>query len=345
MRMLLTLLLTATMPLAGVAQTLAPVTSFQPPAASARPVIDDNSAVPADFHAVPLWGTPDGRILAMISAGSAAYPTLPKSPQIGAPSEWRLIDVTNAVSADLLANLGDRSSANVSISGANLIAPALNAQCAGTDTSCATNALARTGALRVGLDWLANDNLDIDLSYGLSWLHRNDSLPADRPMPVYDTFVGVGSPLLPSLIVPGYDLANATSASVSGLGRLRVNDGNQVLDFGASLSRIQLSLPGSAPLTSLNQAAVSFGLEYGSFAGVATAHVIGPTDTLGPSSGNPRLTGLDVGFSWRTPWRGMFSFGAQNLWSTGSLPLAAPINHDADPNQARVPYVQYHQDL
>jgi hypothetical protein len=42
----------------------------------------------------------------------------------------------------------------------------------------------------------------------------------------------------------------------------------------------------------------------------------------------------------------MFSVGAQNLWSSGSLPyLNDPATRELDANQARVPYVQYHQDL
>ena len=53
-----------------------------------------------------------------------------------------------------------------------------------------------------------------------------------------------------------------------------------------------------------------------------------------------KWTALDLGVSWRTPWRGEISVGAQNLWSA---PLDAP--RDADPNQARTPYIQYRQDL
>jgi hypothetical protein len=345
MRKLLALLLIASMPLTGVAQSLAPVTSSALQNPATQPVIDDHNG-PVNFGAIPLWGTPDGRILAMISAGAAAYPTLPKSPQIAGATEWRLIDVTNAVSASVLANINDRSLAHIDLSRSNLLAPALSAgaQCANGDAACAGAALAQTGALRLGIDWLATDNLSIDLSYGLSWLHRNSELPGDRTIPVYDSLVGIGNPALPNLVIPGVDLSNAQSSSVNALGRLHLNE-TQALDFGASLSRIQLSIPGGAPLTSLNQAAVSFGLEYGPFTGTLTGHVLGPNEMVGPANGNPHLTGLDVGLSWRTPWRGMFSVGAQNLWSTGSLPLAAPIAHDADPSQARVPYVQYHQDL
>ncbi|MEP6940082.1 MAG: hypothetical protein ABI846_09980 [Rudaea sp.] len=342
MRKLLATLLIATMPLAGVAQSLAP-NGLPFDGSRLQPVIDDQAAR-ADMRGIPLWGTPDGRVLAMVSANGGAYPTLPKTPQLAGAPEWRLIDVTSAVSASVLTHINDKSSVHFDVGRTTLLSPLPAPGCAPAQADCANASLAVGGALRMGLDWLAGDDFSIDLSYGLSWLRRNSSLPGDRAIPVFDSLAGLGNPALPGLVIPGVDLANAQSASINALGRLRVND-EQSVDIGASLSRIQLSIPGSAPLTSLNQAAVSFGLEYGSFTGTLTTHVLGAADVIGSASPSPRLTGLDVGISWRTPWRGMFSVGAQNLWSTGSLPLAVPAYREADPGQARVPYVQYHQDL
>jgi hypothetical protein len=88
---------------------------------------------------------------------------------------------------------------------------------------------------------------------------------------------------------------------------------------------------------------VSFGLRYGSFSGNVTGHVLGPTDVF---SSNSRWTGLDIGLSWRTPWQGRLSVGTQNLWSSGAVPLLnEPGAREVESNQARIPYVQYHQDL
>jgi hypothetical protein len=60
---------------------------------------------------------------------------------------------------------------------------------------------------------------------------------------------------------------------------------------------------------------------------------------------SPQYTGLDVGLTWRTPWRARLTIGAEGL---GGEPLpwlpAAPGN--AEPAQTRtVPYVRYEQDL
>jgi hypothetical protein len=353
MRKLLALLLIASMPVAGVAQSLAPAPSVNPtqPALLDQMIgTRDELLAAADAHRVPLWSTPDGRILAMVAASGSAYPTLPMSPQIGAPTEWRLVDVTHVVSGGLLLRLTDSVAAHIDLGQASILLPASLPilQCAmDANGFCARSAtLAHGGELRLGTNWLAADNLNLDLSYGLSWLRRDNSTAEGHQAMGYAALPGVSDAALPTLIIPGAELANIQNSSISALGRLRLND-TQALDLGASLSRIQLSIPGAAPLTSLNQAALSVGMEYGAFTGTLTGRILSPSESINnPYVTNPRWTGLDVGISWRTPWRGMFSVGAQNLWSSGSVPLLnPPAAREIDPNQARVPYVQYHQDL
>lgn len=356
MRKLFALLLIASMPVAGFAQSLAPAIS---PSAGpdARPLlleqmlgarIDPLTAL--NPHEVPLWGTSDGRILAAVALSGGSYPTLPQSPRIGTANEWQLIDVTNLVSGSLLLRLGDNVAAHVDLAQSRILAPISppTLLCSGLDAnaSCgAAETLAHGGTLRIGASWLASDNLDLALNYGLSWTRHNNSLPLARQWSGYETLPGLSDSALPTLIIPGAELANVQNSSVSALGRLHLSDA-QAFDLGASLSRIQLSIPGAAPLTSLNQAAVSLGVEYGSFSGMVTGRMLGPNEPYGANAANPHWTGLDVGISWRTPWRGMFSVGAQNLWSSGSVPtLNPPATREIDPNQARVPYIQYHQDL
>ncbi|TLY53010.1 MAG: hypothetical protein E6K53_02360 [Gammaproteobacteria bacterium] len=344
MRKLFALLLIVSMPLAGVAQSLAPA---QPSSPFVGQLLEQRQLTnSADTHAIPLWGTPDGRILAMISTSSAT-PALPLAPQLASASEWRLIDVTQLVSTGVRMRLGESANAHVDLSQSALLAPA----CEPGKASCATeHALANSGQLRLGLNWLAGNDLDLDLYYGLSWL-RHNTAAGTLAATNYTALPGTASGALPALVgpagsglpalLPGLSLADTQTSSINALGRLHLND-TQAFDFGASLSRIQLSIPGAAPLTSLNQAAVSFGMEYGAFSGTLTGHLLGTNDVLG--LGATRWSGLDIGLSWRTPWRGRFSVGAQNLWSSGSLPLAPPVR-EGDANQARVPYVQYRQDL
>jgi len=55
-----------------------------------------------------------------------------------------------------------------------------------------------------------------------------------------------------------------------------------------------------------------------------------------------RWSAIDLGVTWRLPWRGELSVGAQNVWSSGNAP-SSPAG--PEPDQSRTPYVQYHQDL
>jgi hypothetical protein len=341
------------MPLVGVAQQAASVQPRVQPTAAASPQLleqmlgSSNLLGNADSRAMPLWGTPDGRILTLVAAGANHNPTLPKSPQLGDAGEWRLMDVTNLVSGGLLMRLGNDANAHVSLGRSALVAP-LAAGCTPTAASAdclGSSPFARGGDFRIGANWLATDNLELGLSYDMAWL-RHDNLGGSYPAASSSGFAGLGSPALP-LGLSGYSLLDAQNSQVNALGRFRLDD-DQSVNIGASLGRIQLSVPGtSTPLTSLNQAAVSFGVQYGSFGGNLTGHMLSPVDALGTGAASSRLSGVDLGVSWRTPWSGMFRVGTQNLWSSGSLPYLnnGPVSREIESSQARVPYVQYHQDL
>ena len=55
-----------------------------------------------------------------------------------------------------------------------------------------------------------------------------------------------------------------------------------------------------------------------------------------------RWEGLDLGLSWRTPWSGQLSVGAENVVTRGRNPFA-PTQGGTD--EGAVPYVRYQQDL
>lgn len=345
MRKLLALVLTVSMPIAGVAQSLAPAPQHSANSPQLLEQMLDSSSLlgNTDPRGVPLWGTPDGRILTLVAAGNNHNLMLPKSPQIG--NEWRLIDVTNLVSGGLLMRLGNSASAYASVGQAYVPAPLAGCSAQSPLPSCANlGPVARGGEVRVGSNWLAAGNLELGLSYDMAWLRHDNATSA--PISSYG-LAGLGSPAALPVGLSGYSLVDAQNSSINALGRFRLDD-DQSLNLGASLGRIQLSVPGtSTPLTSLNQAAVSFGVQYGSFGGNLTGHVLSPADPLGTNAVSSRLTGVDLGISWRTPWSGMLRVGTQNLWSSGSLPYFnnGPVSRELESSQARVPYVQYHQDL
>ncbi|HET7332369.1 hypothetical protein [Dyella sp.] len=136
-----------------------------------------------------------------------------------------------------------------------------------------------------------------------------------------------------------------SSTQVNARGRFALNGNSGVL-LGASMGRIRL-LPGNQlGLSTLDQKALSFGIEHGPVSTSIVGRTMQPepgTAVPGMLNAERRWNSIDLGVTWRLPWQGSLSFGAQNLWSSGnavSTPAGPP-----EPDQSRTPYVQYHQDL
>jgi hypothetical protein len=174
----------------------------------------------------------------------------------------------------------------------------------------------------------------VDFSYGLSWLQAREN---SSPLQVVPG-AGVDVPMLtlPSVLSSG--LKSGTAMFARGRWQL---DGDTALDVGASYGRGSVLPFGSmgSPLSGvdLDQLSLSLGLDAGSLRGAIVGHVLRSDD---PVLIGKKWSALDLGVSWRTPWRAEISVGAQNLWSA---PLDTP--RDSDPAQARTPYIQYRQDL
>lgn len=352
MRFLLALLFLALTPALGLAQSpiIGPASASGQGQLLMDQLLQARTGLGSDEGirtAMPLWSTPDGRILALVAMGSNSAPTLPQSPQFGSAADWHLVDVTSFVTGALTMRLADNASAYANFGHGIMLAPLYRVAIAsGCEQSSAfgigclkETTAGNTGALHLGTEWTAG-NVDLDLNYGLSWLHFGDQHAGQQPE--LDLLAGVGNVTLPTLVIPSYEFANVQSSGFSAQGRWRLDDA-QSLDLGAALSRIQYELPGMPLPPGLNQAALSVGLQRGAFSGLIVGRLLGPSD---PINGSQHWSSIDLGVSWRAPWRGVFSVGAQNIWSSGNLPaLTDPTTHEVDASQARVPYVQYHQDL
>jgi hypothetical protein len=141
---------------------------------------------------------------------------------------------------------------------------------------------------------------------------------------------------------PGVDgLADFDSSTqLNARGRVAL-DGKSGIDLGASVGRIQL-LPGNLLGTgTLDQKALSFGVDHGPLSGTIVGRSMQPS-LPGSLNADRRWNSIDLGVTWHLPWQGELSIGAQNVWSSGT-----PVNTPAgpEPDQSRTPYVQYHQDL
>ncbi|MEO9079999.1 MAG: hypothetical protein ABI268_11905 [Rhodanobacter sp.] len=189
------------------------------------------------------------------------------------------------------------------------------------------NQSSRIFGSEVGATYDAGD-YSVGLSVGSTTTpHRNVVLPRVLPGAV----AGVDG-------LSAFDSSNQLNA------RGRVALGNKSgVDLGASVGRIYL-LPGNLlGVNVLDQKALSFGVDHGPLSGVLTGRTMQPEAGIpGGSYSDKRWNSIDLGVTWRLPWRGSLSVGAQNLWSSGT-----PANTPAgpEPDQSRTPYVQYHQDL
>jgi len=169
----------------------------------------------------------------------------------------------------------------------------------------------------------------------------------------YSLGLSVGTTTTPSVTalprvlpgaVPGIDglYSFDSSSQLKARGRLALGSQSGI-DLGASVARIHL-LPGNLlGVDTLDQKALSFGVDHGPLSGVLTSRTMQPGSGLtGNFGADRRWNSVDLGVTWRLPWRGSLSVGAQNLWSSGS-PANTPVG--PEPDQSRTPYVQYHQDL
>lgn len=116
---------------------------------------------------------------------------------------------------------------------------------------------------------------------------------------------------------------------------------NGWVSIAGTLARARL-VPANAALLpqAWDSAEFSVGAGFGAFSGAVTSRVV---DVAGQGG---TWGGLDIGFTWRTPWQARLTIGAQNLVTRGnSNPWGLPDDDAAEAAQGRVPYVRYQQDL
>ena len=76
--------------------------------------------------------------------------------------------------------------------------------------------------------------------------------------------------------------------------------------------------------------------------GAFSANIVGHvTDTPGQT----KWEGLGIGLTWRTPWSGQLSVGADNVITRGKNPFSLGTDSDGQADDGAVPYIRYEQDL
>ncbi len=324
---ILSVVMALAVPLYASGQSLPPA-STQAPAPEAA-----SGKVPGSSRAQPLWQGANGHALSVVADGQHAAAAAPASG--AAVLESR----TSKADTGLQLNVSPSVYARAGVSQREWLgsAPCQPAQPGAHNSVCVDNEpLISTQGGEVGAGY-ANSAVKLDLSVGQS---RTGSAAAENAAAANLPRVlpsNGGASVAEPLLFP-----DSTTTSVNARSQVRVLPGTK-LDLGASQGRVHF-LPGTgaAIANDLNQTTLSLGIEHGPVSGTIVGRMLQPA-LPGAAEGTQRWAGIDLGVSVRLPWQGELSFGAQNVWSSGKQPLLNP--QDISPEQARVPYVQYHQDL
>lgn len=303
MRRLPVLLLILLMPLAAAGQTVGGDSVQAERLLSQQP--DQMTQVEPGLM-VPLWRGADGRLLTLRADRASGADALRKN----APLALHVVDAASVMTTGLQYGLGPRLQAHAEVN----------------EHSWASQRTRVLGS-EVGATY-DTGRYSVGLSLGTTTTPNNNNvLPR----------------VLPGA-APGVDgLASFdSSAQVNARGRLALGSKSGI-DLGASVGRIHL-LPGNLlGVSTLDQKVLSFGVDHGPISGILTGRTMQPQAGIpGSLTTDRRWNSIDLGVTWRLPWSGSLSLGAQNLWSSGT-----PANTPAgpEPDQSRTPYVQYHQDL
>lgn len=110
------------------------------------------------------------------------------------------------------------------------------------------------------------------------------------------------------------------------------------VSIGGTWARARLIPAGEVPdlADHWNSKSITLGAGIGNFGANIVGRVV---DTPGEPG---QWEGLGVGLTWRTPWSGQLTVGAENVVTRGKNPFS-PGNGDKD--EGTVPYVRYEQDL
>jgi hypothetical protein len=193
----------------------------------------------------------------------------------------------------------------------------------------------RVASAQTGVNF-SGGNWDVTLSYGLTWL-------MDR----LDNNAGAVGSYLPDLAyttaASAYNLLDVQTQGVAMGAQWRLTPAS-ALQLNAALNQLRLQNGYAMPGFSINEAQAGVGVAYGPFTGNVSGHV---QRAYGPAlPGSALWGGLDLGVSWRTPWRGELTVGARNLVTKGEeVLLPDPQAGSVDRTSTRTPYVRYKQDL
>lgn len=153
--------------------------------------------------------------------------------------------------------------------------------------------------------------------------------------------LGSGRDSLPGWLTPGAAANNKVDINDLTVFARKSLPGEGYVSIAGTVAKARLLSPAAAEASGLaldrwTSKTLEVGGGFGDFGASLVGHVV---DT----PGQPKWQGLGLGVTWRTPWSGELSVGADNLITRGKNPFA-PVGTDGE-DEGTVPYVRYEQDL
>ena len=149
--------------------------------------------------------------------------------------------------------------------------------------------------------------------------------------------LGSGRDTLPAWLSPNSRTSKVDQNTLTVYGQKNIGR-EATVSIGGTWARAKLIPAGEMPALAdrWNTRSVTVGAGMGNFSANIVGRVV---DTPGEPG---QWEGLGVGLTWRTPWSGQLTVGAENVVTRGKNPFA-PENGEKD--EGTVPYVRYEQDL
>ena len=149
--------------------------------------------------------------------------------------------------------------------------------------------------------------------------------------------VGKGRDTLPSWLSPNGNTSKLDQKTLTVYGQKNIGR-EATVSLGGTWARARLIPAGDVPALAdrWSSKSVTVGAGVGDFSANIVGRVVDTPNDPG------RWEGLGLGLTWRTPWSGQLTVGAENVVTRGKNPFA-PSNSVSD--DGTVPYVRYEQDL
>jgi len=150
--------------------------------------------------------------------------------------------------------------------------------------------------------------------------------------------LGTGRDTLPAWLSPSGRQSKFEQNTLTVYGQKHIGS-EATVSIGGTWARATL-IPAGEASTQLADQWTTRSLSIGAAKGAFSANIIGRVVETPSQPG--QWEGLGVGLTWRTPWSGQLTVGAENVVTRGRNPFAP---RDQDDNEGTVPYVRYEQDL